>query len=155
MTYRITGLDPAPFLPLYGLSDTELATLGAARMPVTRKPGAPCRVSLADAEPGSNMLLLNHISHDAGPYRAAHAILVREGEENIGEFIDAIPPVFSPRILSLRGFDADAMMVDALLTQPGEAENGILHLFANPSIAVIHAHNAVRGCFAAKVERYP
>ena len=30
MTYRITGLDPAPYKPLFGLSDDELA----ARMAV-------------------------------------------------------------------------------------------------------------------------
>jgi Protein of unknown function (DUF1203) len=155
MSYRITGLDPAPFVPLFGLSEDDLAAQGAVRMLADSKPGAPCRVSLTDAEPGSPMLLLNHLSHADGPYRAAHAIFVREGEEDVGDFIDAIPPVFEPRILSLRGFDARGMMIDALLSQPGEAEDGILRLFANPAIAVIHAHNAVRGCFAAKVERYP
>jgi hypothetical protein len=45
------------------------------------------------------------------------------------------------------------MMADALLTQPGEADAGIRKLFANPAIATIHAHNATRGCFAAKIER--
>jgi hypothetical protein len=44
-------------------------------------------------------------------------------------------------------------MADALLTQPGEIEKGIRRLFANPDIATIHAHNATRGCFAAKIER--
>jgi Protein of unknown function (DUF1203) len=155
MTYRITGLDPAPFRPLFGLSDTELRARSAVRIIVDAKPGAPCRISLVDAEVGSAMLLVNHVSHDhPGPYRAAHAIFVREGEEAVGDFIDAIPPVFAPRVLSLRGFDADGMMLDAQLAQPGAAEDGILRLFANPAIAIIHAHNAVRGCFAAKVERH-
>lgn len=155
MTYRITGLDPAPFRPLYGLNDSELAARGAVRLTVESKPGAPCRISLDDAEPGSTMLLVNHVSHTPGPYRATHAIFVREGEGAVGDFIDNVPPVFTPRILSLRGFDAVGMMVDACLTQRGEAHDGILRLFANPAIAVIHAHNAVRGCFAAKVERHP
>lgn len=154
MTYRITGLDPAPYRPLYGLGDAELAAHGAVRLHAASKPGAPCRISLDDADPGSAMLLINHISHGHGPYRAAHAIFIREGEELVGDFVDAVPPVFGPRILSLRGFAADAMMVDACLVQAGEAHDGILHLFANPAIAVIHAHNAVRGCFAAKVERH-
>jgi hypothetical protein len=56
-------------------------------------------------------------------------------------------------VLSLRGFDAEGMMADALLTQPGEADAGIRKLFENPAIATIHAHNATRGCFAAKIER--
>jgi hypothetical protein len=61
--------------------------------------------------------------------------------------------VFEPRVLSLRGFDKDGMMADAILTQPGEADAGIRRLFANPAIETIHAHNATRGCFAAKIER--
>jgi len=39
------------------------------------------------------------------------------------------------------------------LTQPGEADAGIRRLLADPAIATIHAHNAARGCFAAKIER--
>ena len=61
--------------------------------------------------------------------------------------------MFETRILSLRGFDRDGMMVDAMLTQPGEADAGIRKLFANPSVATIHAHNATRGCFSARIER--
>jgi hypothetical protein len=45
------------------------------------------------------------------------------------------------------------MMVDAALTQSGEADAGIRKLFENPAITTIHAHNATRGCFAAKIER--
>lgn len=153
MAYRITGLDPEPFAPLYGLGDAELAARGVVRMHAQSKPGAPCRITLEDADIGSAMLLLNHVSHRIGPYSAAHAIFVREGAMLAGSFVDAIPPVFEPRVLSLRGFAADGMMRDAVLTQPGEAEAGILRLFADPAIAVIHAHNAVRGCFAAYVER--
>jgi hypothetical protein len=154
MTYRITGLDPAPFRPLFGLSDEELARRAAVRMTVTEKPSFPCRVTLEDRELGETVLLLNHVSHDvANPYRASHAIFVVEGAEDAAEFVDEVPPVFATRILSLRGFDGDGMMAEAILTQPGEADAGIRKLLANPDIATIHAHNATRGCFAAKVER--
>jgi hypothetical protein len=154
MTYRITGLDPAPYRPLFGLSEAELKERGIVRMTVTEKPSFPCRVSLTDREIGEQVLLINHVSHDiANPYRTSHAIFVTEGAEEPGEFVDEVPPVFETRILSLRGFDRDGMMVDAVLTQPGEADAGILKLFANPEIATIHAHNAARGCFSAKIER--
>jgi len=117
-------------------------------------PTFPCRVSLTDRLIGESVLLLNHISHDvANPYRASHAIIVAEGDSEAAEYIDDIPPVFEKRILSLRGFDAEGMMVDALLAQPGEADAGIRRLFENPGILSIHAHNAVRGCFSAKIER--
>src|SRR5947209_10442924 len=153
MTYRITGIDAAPSAHLYGVSGAELATLGIVRMMVSEKPGFPCRVSLTDREIGESVLLLNHVSHDVtGPYRASHAIFVAEGAEEAAEYIDEVPPVFGPRVLSLRAFDRDGMMADAMLTPAGEADAGIRRLFENPLIATIDAHNASRGCFAGKIE---
>jgi hypothetical protein len=154
MSYRITGLSREPFVGLFAMDDAELAAHGAVRMIAQSKPGAPCRVTLEDAEPGETLILVNHVSHDvANPYRATHAIFVREKAAAVGEFVDEIPPVFVPRLLSMRGFDRAGMMVDALITQPGEAEQGIRTLFDNNEVAYIHAHNATRGCFSAKVER--
>lgn len=153
MTYRITGLDPAPYKPLFGLSDEELADRGVVRMTVT-EPTFPCRVSLIDRDIGESVLLLNHVSHDvANPYRATHAIFVAEGADAPAEFVDEVPPVFEKRVLSLRGFDSNGMMADAILAQPGEADAGIRKLFENPEIDTIHAHNATRGCFSARIER--
>jgi hypothetical protein len=153
MTYRIAGINPAPYRHLFGLSDQELAEHGVVRMTVT-DPTFPCRVSLTDREIGEKVLLLNHISHDvANPYRASHGIFVTEGAEKAAEYVDEVPPVFKSRVLSLRGFDRDGMMADAILTQPGEADAGIRKLFANPEIETIHAHNATRGCFSARIER--
>ena len=153
MTYRIKGLDPAPYKPLFALSDAELEARGVVRMTVT-DPTFPCRVSLTDRAIGEKVLLVNHVSHDvANPYRASHAIFVAEADQQPAEYVDQVPPVFEQRVLSLRGFDADEMMADAILTQPGEAESGIRKLFANPAIETIHAHNATRGCFSAKIER--
>ena len=153
MTYVVKGLDPKPYAELFGLPDEELAERGVVRMTVTA-PTFPCRVSLTDRDIGEKVLLLNHVSHDvANAYRASHAIFVTEGATEAAEYVDEIPPVFKQRVLSLRGFDKDGMMADAILTQPGDAEAGIHKLFANPEIVTIHAHNATRGCFSARIER--
>jgi hypothetical protein len=153
MTYRITGLDPAPYKLLFGMADEELEKLGIVRMTVTQKPSFPCRISLTDRDIGESVLLLNHISHDvANPYRASHAIFVANTKQ--GEFVDEVPPVFESRVLSLRGFDEDGMMTDAVLARPGEADASIRKLFEDPKIETIHAHNATRGCFSAKIERH-
>ncbi len=134
--------------------DEELAQHNAVRMTAQSKPGAPCRITLEDAEVDETLILVNHISHDvANPYRATHAIFVREIATEAAEYVDEVPPVFTTRVLSMRAFDDYGMMVDALITQPGEAEQGIRTLFDSPDVAYIHAHNATRGCFAAKVER--
>jgi hypothetical protein len=151
MTYRITGLDPERFRPLFALSDQELEKRGMLRMTVTDR-GFPCRVSLVDRPIGEQVILLNHVSHDvANPYRASHAIFVADAAQ--GRYVDEVPPVFVPRVLSMRGFDKAGMMADALITQPGEADGGIRKLFDDPEIAYIHVHNAARGCFSARVER--
>ena len=153
MTYVVKGLDPKPYAELFGLPDDELESRGVIRMMVTA-PTFPCRVSLTDREIGERVLLLNHVSHDvSNPYRASHAIFVTEGVTEAAEYFDEVPPVFKPRVLSLRGFDAEGMMADAVLTQPGEADAGIRKLFDNPEIVAIHAHNATRGCFSARIER--
>jgi hypothetical protein len=153
MTYVVKGLDPRLYSELFGLPEEELEKRGVVRMTVT-SPTFPCRVSLTDREIGESVLLINHVSHDvANPYRASHAIFVTEGATEAAEYVDKVPPVFATRVLSLRGFDADGMMADAILTQPGEADAGIRKLFENPAIEMIHAHNATRGCFSAKIER--
>lgn len=153
MTYRIQGLDPATFAPLFGLSDAALAQRGVWRHPVTEHPGAPCRLSLDDAALGETMLLINHESVPAGPYRASHAIFVTEGLGVAATYLDEVPPALDRRVLSLRGFGAGWDMVAAELVQPGAADLALRRLLADPAVQVIHAHNATRGCFAAAVER--
>ena len=153
MSYVVRGLDPTPYLPLFGLSEAELAKRDIVRMTVD-SPTFPCRVSLTDRAIGETVLLVNHVSHDvANAYRASHAIFVTEAEQDAAEYIDRVPPVFETRVLSLRGFAKDGMMAEAVLTQPGEADAGIRKLFANPDVQTIHAHNATRGCFSARIER--
>ena len=154
MAYRITGLPVAPFEPLFGLSEAALAERGALRVTADRRPGFPCRVTLEDAEPGETLILVNHVSQGAPtPYRASHAIFVREGAPAPATYVDETPPVFADRTLSLRGFDDAGMMLGASLALPGEAEANIRALFEMPGIVAIHAHNAARGCFVARIER--
>lgn len=154
MTYRISGLPMVPFAPLFDLDEATLAAHCAVRVTADADRGFPCRVSLVDARAGEELILVNHVSHDvATPYRAAHAIYVRAAARDVAPFIDATPPVFEGRALSLRGFDEAGMMRKARLAQPGEADGAIRALFADAGIAYIHAHNAAPGCYAARIDR--
>lgn len=153
MTYRIKGLEPALFAPLFALDDGELGAKGMTRMTVD-SPSFPCRISLRDCELGDEVILLNHVSHDSdNPYRASHAIFVSRSATEPADYVDAIPPALDRRILSLRAFDDKGMMIDAALAQPGEADPAIRRLLANPAATHIDAHNAIRGCFAARIDR--
>lgn len=154
MTYRISGLEPSQFAHLVGLSDEELQHHGAVRMTANGQPTFPCRIQLDDAKAGETLLLLNHVSHEGNnPYQARHAIFVSESALEPAVYEDEIPPALARRILSLRAFDAKGMMTDAALTQPGEADTAIRRLLDNEAVDHIDAHNAIRGCFAARIER--
>ena len=154
MTYKITGLEPSQFAHLADLNDEELASRNAVRMTADTKPGFPCRVTLDDVEPGEMVLLLNHVSHEGdNPYRASHAIFVSEGATEAAVYEGEIPPALDRRVLSLRAFDASGMMVDAALVQPGEADAAIRRMLDSKAVHHVDAHNATRGCFAARVER--
>ncbi|HYE28454.1 MAG TPA: DUF1203 domain-containing protein [Allosphingosinicella sp.] len=154
MTYRIEGLPREAYAGLLGLTDEELAERGALRVTADAKPGFPCRVALEDAEPGERLILFNHVSNDVPtPFRAAHAIYVREAPGAPACYVDETPPVFDGRVISLRGFDGEGLLRDAVLASPGEADSKIRALFQRSEIAEIHAHNAAAGCFAARIVR--
>jgi hypothetical protein len=154
VTYRIAGLDPAPFASFAAMADDRLAEHRARRVTADSDRGFPCRVTLEDAREGERMLLVHHVHHDVEtPYRSAFAIFVREGANEPAVYQDRCPPCFENRTLSLRGFDGEGALAEARLAAPGEADAAIRVLLADPGIAYINAHNAAAGCFAARIER--
>ena len=72
---------------------------------------------------GERVLLLNHVCQPANtPYRASHAIFVREGAEHSYDEVDQVPEVMRGRLLSLRAYDAAGMMLDADVVDGGQIE---------------------------------
>ena len=143
-----------PFRHLYGLSDSELAEHGVRRVTADSKPGFPDRIGMRDVEAGETLLLLNY-THQAAetPFKACHAIFIREGAEAVYDRIDEIPDVLHVRTISLRAFDEAGMMRDADLASGNAIEPAIEKLLADPKNAYLHAHYAKMGCFAAHIER--
>lgn len=154
MSFRITGLDPFQFRHLFGLPDDQLAREGVKRYAVDAKPGFPDRIELRDLELGETALLLNYTHQPANtPYRASHAIFVREGAQQAANIVDDIPEVIRVRPISLRAFNEAGEMLDADLVDGREIEPLIKRFFVNPNISYLHAHYAKRGCFAARIVR--
>jgi Protein of unknown function (DUF1203) len=154
MSFRIKGLDPARFRDLFGLPDAELAKRGVRRYIANASPGFPDRIEVRDAEPGESLLLLNHVHQPADtPFRASHAIFVREGAEVAYDRIDEVPKALCVRPSSLRAFDGRGMMIDADLASGDDVRLVIERLLRAPRVLYLHAHYAKPGCFAAHVER--
>jgi hypothetical protein len=154
MSFRITGLPAEDFAHLFALSDQELAARGAVRRNAdARTPGYPCRVSLTDARPGDELLLVNYEHHPVrSPYRMRFAVYVRKGEETY-DAIDEVPEQLRIRTLAVRAFDAEALMVGWELIDGHQLEVAVERLFADPRAAYLHVHYAAPGCYAARIDR--
>jgi hypothetical protein len=154
MTFRITGLSPKPFQAFFGLPDQELAALGVKRYFVDNKPGFPDRIEMKDAEPGQSVLLLNHVSQPANtPYRASHAIFIREWATQPYEATDEVPEAMRIRLLSIRAFSEDGMMLEADVVDGTELVPVITRMFTNPAVSYLHAHHARQGCYSGRIDR--
>ena len=153
MAYAVTSLPAEPFAPLFSLDDEALAARGAHRVVADVAHGFPCRVSLDDAEPGETLILVNYEHQPAPtPFRASHAIFVREGAAPVAT-VDEMPPALRRRLLALRAFDKDGMMRAADIVEGARADALIATLFEDPRIAYLHAHYAKWGCYAARIDR--
>lgn len=154
MSFQIHGLAPEPFVPFFDMSEAELAAQGAKRVVAETSPGYPCRVSLADADKGDTLILLNYAHLPVGSaYRSSYAIYVREGVEQVFSAPNEVPDVLSRRLLAVRGFGADDFLRDADVVEGSDLAPTIEALFANDEVAYIHIYNAKHGCFAASAER--
>ncbi|MEM8978924.1 MAG: DUF1203 domain-containing protein [Pseudomonadota bacterium] len=154
MDFQIKPLPASSFQHLFDASDAELAAQGIQRQTVSECPGTPCRVSLDDAQIGETVLLLNyeHLPEDS-PYRASHAIFIRENAPQAQPAPNEVPDVIASRLISLRFFDENHMMLDPDVLPGSEVGAALAQAFERPEIAYAHIHNAKPGCFAARVER--
>jgi hypothetical protein len=148
--FRIKGLPAESFAPLFAMPDWALEKHGAVRR-IADGP-RPCRISLTDAKPGDELILVNYEHHAvASPYRMRFAIYVRKGEETY-DAVDTVPEQLRTRTLAVRGFDAGGMMTGWELIEGAKLEDAIERQFANPRAAYLHVHFAAAGCYAARIE---
>lgn len=153
MPFMIKGLDPEHFEPLFAMKTGDLKQRGIIEVEATDS-HFPCRISLDEAPVGDRLLLLNHVHQPANtPYRSSHAVFVSESAKRPGLFVSDIPPIMRTRLLSVRAFDGDDMIVNADIVDGRDAGALFAHFLENPKAAYLHAHFAKRGCFAGRVDR--
>lgn len=152
--FQVQPLPAARFAHLYGRSDADLASNGVIAKIADTKPGFPCRVTLRDAEPGERVLLMNFEHQPAEtPFRSSHAIYVIDGGKQTHVAPGDVPELMARRLLSVRAFSHDDMIVDADVVDGREAASLFERLLARPDTAYLHAHYARLGCYAAQIDR--
>jgi len=136
------------------LTDSELQRINAKWIDVDECPGFPCRVSLEDARVGERVLALCYTHHQANsPYDGSGPIFVREHAEQATPAVNEIPRMLRRRLLSVRGYNSDGIMLAAEVTEGAVLETCIAEFFQQPEIEYIHIHNAKQGCFDCCVIR--
>jgi hypothetical protein len=153
MSFQITALDIEQFKPLFSMTPQQLSAHNIVEQTAREGGGYPCRVSLQDASAGEKLLLVNfeHLPVDS-PYRSKHAIYIRRNALTARLANNEIPQQLRTRILSVRGFDKDDMMVEAEVCAGKELESAIHSALANPAVEYLHLHYAKPGCYAARVD---
>jgi len=152
--FQVVALPIEPFAELLAMTDDELRRHRGRRMVADRKPGFPCRVSLADAEIGDEVILVDYAHHDAdSPYRASGPIFVRANVESARPAVNEIPAMLEVRLLSVRAYDGDGMMCGAEVVEGADLADHIRTVFADARVAYLDVHNARPGCFNCRVMR--
>jgi hypothetical protein len=153
-SFRLVGLPAETFEPLFALDADALAAAGARRVVADAPTGYPCRISLVDAEVGESLLLLSYEHLRTGsPYRASGPVFVRAGARRAVLEPGVIPPYVTRRLMSVRAYDANDMMVAGEVCEGEGVREPIERLLVDVAVAYIHLHNAKRGCFSCRVER--
>lgn len=152
--YRIVGLPVEPFRALFALDDAQLASRGIERREADSPFAYPCRVTLEDALPGEELLLLSHAHQPAAtPYAASGPIFVRRLATQTRIADNEVPDQQRWRLLSVRAYTPQHYLVDAEVAQGTELESLIDRFFGNEQVGYLHVHNARPGCYACRVER--
>ncbi|WP_459211515.1 DUF1203 domain-containing protein [Aquimarina rhabdastrellae] len=152
--FIISGIKQNEIQQLFNLEEKELQAKGISKIKVDEKPGYPCRISLKEAEIGEEILAFNYEHHKANsPYRASGPIFVRINTNEACLKKNEIPEILKNRYLSLRVYDDDGIMIDAITIEGERIEEAIQRVFDNKKAKYIQVHNAKRGCYNCQIDR--
>jgi len=154
VNFNIRGLDHNLFSKYFSMSGAELEKIGAYLFMADKNPCYPCRVSLQDAEVGETVLAIMYEHHSVqSPYKSTGPIFIRKEVETATLGINVIPKMLMHRLLSIRGYSSEALMVEAEIVEGSGLETILEKQFRNDAVHYIHIHNAGPGCFNCKVNK--
>ena len=154
MNFRINGLPIEQFTRVLKLDDAGLERSGITRRVVDAPDSYPCRITLEDALPGEEVLLLTFAHQPAGgPYASSGPIFVRRSATRTRVAMNEVPGQQRRRLLSVRAYDREHCIVDADVTPGVQLESLIDRFFDSTEVSYLHVHNARYGCYACRVDR--
>jgi len=152
--FLLSGLNPALFMELFQLDDAALAARHIVRVTATGASGFPCRVSLADATVGEELLLLSFQYQPAdSPYRASGPIFVRRGVARAELQVNEVPSQVLRRLMSLRAYSVEDRITFAEVCDGRDVGEWLHEAFDDAAVAYVHLHFARYGCFACRADR--
>ena len=115
---------------------------------------SPERAIDLNADVGEELILVSHdpFATDSA-YRSASPIFLHRRPCTPAVIGRELPNQLTRRQLSVRSFDADEMMIDAVVIDGSALEATIDRFFGNEKSHRLHVHNATRGCWAVAVDR--
>ena len=124
---------------------------GAVRVRVDKPNSFPCRRCLQDGVPGETMVLLSYDPFvGRSPYSGPGPIYVHDLECSLFDG-DGLPDQLTRRLLSVRAYDEDHMLVDADVVDGKDLDDTARRLLDGATY--LHVHNARPGCVAARIDR--
>lgn len=152
--FQLHALDAAQFQTWFALDDAALAAQGARRIVVDEAHAYPCRISLTDAEPGSQVLLLHYAHHAVrSAYRASGPIFVQYGARSAQTAPGDIPDYLQRRLISLRAYDNKGNLRCAEVAPGTEIAPLLQAWLEQTEIAYVQLHNARYGCYMCEARR--
>jgi len=152
--FKIKAIDKHNFSELLNLNGQELEKYKAKWITADKNPGYPCRVSLLEAKVNERVLAVPFIHHDVdSPYHASGPIFIRKNAEMAELEVNEIPEILRQRLLSVRAYNNQKIMIHAEILQGKELETGIRRQLLNNEVEYLHIHNANPGCFNCSVHR--
>jgi hypothetical protein len=123
-------------------------------VPRRSRAGMILRCCLKLSEEGESIALIAYRPMAlGGPYAEVGPVFVHAedcpGHSTSGGF----PADFRNRRAVLRPYDADGLMLDGVVAEPGESETELKRLFDDPDVAVVQVRNVVAGCWNFSVSR--
>jgi len=140
---------------LHPLPAGEVDTSAPVTVRKTASDREPCRRCLRDAAPGERLALTAYDPFLVrSPYAGDGPVFVHaDGCEPFPSAPGVVSEQVSRRILSVRAYDADAMLTDATVLEGEHFRERAEALLADPEVEFLHVHFAGPGCFAFRVDR--